>query len=436
MIKQNLEGLSILPSPPHLEGNFREPVVHLPNGLSLDDRIFEAPTLLLGPVGSGKSVLLEQIMEPILQHSEAQNENVIIFCAKNDFLKYRRSKDPVIAVDSTEPNACWNIFAELRASQNPELTARDIAKSLTKPQKSELQPFFENAASDILFSVLMAMYDEEKKAGEVYTNWHLCDFLNRISLNRDAELSWYDLAASRPKRFAHILDYLGDGLAQGYGVISEIRTLIQDSFWGSFCSDHGEFSAIQSLKTGGKRIFLYYDYANASEASIGIFRTILNLLLKHSIDQQNKRRTWFFLDEASLLPTTCIADAMSLGRAAGFRLFMTLQSAQLMARNYTENDAKTLLSLFPNIICLKVQDSLSRSVLADRYGECLCSYSFNAPMQKIVQHVEHRKVVSDYDFSAIGKGEAICSILNLSNSPFFYHGYRKELEDRRKDEFI
>lgn len=88
-----------------------------------------------------------------------------------------------------------------------------------------------------------------------------------------------------------------------------------------------------------------------------------------------------------------------------------------------------MLSLFPNIICLKVQDSLSRSILADRYGECLCSYSFNAPMQKVVQHVQHRPVVADYNFSMIQKkGDAICSIPNLSNSPFFYHGYRKELE--------
>ena len=429
MFKQTLEGLQILNAPARLGGPFKAPVVHLDDGLTLDDRIFEAPTLLLGPVGSGKSVLLEKIMEPILKNAEAMDENVIIFCAKSDFLKYRRSNDPVIAVDATVPNACWNIFRELSASSNQELTAREIAKSLTRDQRSNLQPFFVNGANDILFSSIMAMYEEEKKSGAAYSNWHLYDFLDRISFNRDAELSWYDLAKTRPKRFAHILDYLGDGLDQGYGIVSELRTLMHDCFWGSFCSDRGEFSAIESLKTGGKRIFLYYDYANASEASIRIFRTILNLLLKHSVDQQNNRRTWFFLDEASLLPTTCIADAMSLGRAAGFRLFMTLQSAQLMTRHYKEAEAKTLLSLFPNIICLKVQDSLSRSILADRYGECLCSYSFNAPMQKVIQHVEHRPVVADYDFSMIQrKGDAICSIPNLNNSPFLYHGFREELE--------
>ena len=430
MIRQTLEGLTILPSPPSFEGVPKAPVVHLEDGLTLADNVFESPMLLVGPVGSGKSLLLERIMNPILKYSEVENENVIIFCAKKDFLKYRRPQDPIVSLDTTAPNACWNIFRELHASYNPELTARDIAKSLTKDQRSELQPFFENAANDFLFSSIMAMYEDEQKTGNSYTNWHLYDFLDRTSIKRDAELSWYDLAIIRPKWFRHLTDYVGDDLGQGYGIISEIRTLLHECFWGSFCSDKGEFSAIESLKTGGKRIFLYYDYANSSEASIKIFSTILNLLLKHSINHENNRRTWFFLDEASLLPATCIADVMSLGRAAGFRLFLCLQSAQLMTRHYKEDEAKTILSLFPNIICLKVQDSLSRSILADRYGENLCSYSFNAPIQKVIQHVQHRPVVADYDFSLIQKkGDAICSIPNISNSPFFYHGYRKEFED-------
>lgn len=430
MIRKTIEGLTILPSPPQMTYIAKEPIVYLDDGLMLDDNIFQSPMLLQGNVGSGKSYLLERLMEPILNHADAMNENVFIFCAKTEMLtKFKRCQDPVISVDTTDPNGCWNIFRELRASINPELTAREISKSLTKDQKSELQPFFENSCNDILFSTIMAMYEEEKKSGESYSNWHLFDFLNQVSLNKDAEITWYDLARTRPERFGHLLDYFGDGSDQGYGVVSEIRTLLHDCFWGSFCSDRGEFSAIESLKAGGKRIFLYYDHANASEASIKIFKTILNLLLKHSVDEENKRRTWFFLDEFSLLPATDIIDSMSLGRSAGFRLFACIQSAQLMTRHYNESEAKALLSLFPNIICLKVQDAMSRSLLSDRYGECLCSYSFNAPMQKIVQHVEHRKVVADHDFSNTAqKGDAIMSIPNLCDSPFLYHGHRKELE--------
>lgn len=427
MIKSTLEGLSILSAPPSMVGTPIAPIVKLQNGLTLDDKVFEAPTLLLGTVGSGKSVLLDEIMTPVLEYAEENEENVIVFCAKKDFLKHKRPNDIVISVDGSKPNACWNIFKELDASNNPELTARDISRALTRDQRSESQPFFENASNHLLFSSIMCMYEEGKKKGESYTNWHLVDFIKKTGIN-SGEVTWKELAKIRPKYFFEIIDYLGDNLGQGYGIVSELTTLIHDCFWGSFCSDRGEFSAIEALKTGGKRIFLYYDYSNSSEASIKIFRTILNLLIKHSIDVNNKRRTWFFLDEASLLPKICIADAMSLGRALGFRLFMSLQSAQLMARHYSETEAKTLLSLFPNVICMKVQDELSRSILADRYGECLCSYSFNAPMQKVTQHVEHRPVVADFDFSLLNKGDAICSMPVISSSPFFYRGYRKELD--------
>ena len=41
MIKHTLEGLSILPSPPQLQGGLRAPVVRLNDGLILDDSVFE-----------------------------------------------------------------------------------------------------------------------------------------------------------------------------------------------------------------------------------------------------------------------------------------------------------------------------------------------------------------------------------------------------------
>ena len=433
MIKHTLEGLSIQPSPPRLDGTPRAPVVHLQDGLVLDDRVFECPTLLLGSVGSGKSALLSEIMTPILKEAERCGDNIIIFCAKDEYLKkYRRPQDPVISVDTSDPKSCWNIFKELKNSRNPSLTARDIAKSLTKDQRSELQPFFENASNEFLYNSIMCMYDDSVSKGVEYTNWHLVDFINGTTIQGGGDRpSWSELAKLRPQYFRSTTDYLGNNLGQGYGIISELRTFIHSCMWGSFCSDKGKFSAIETLKSAGNRIFLYYDYANASEARVKIFSTILNLLLKHSVDRRDDgRRTWFFIDEGSLLPATVLADAMSLGRGHGFRVFMCLQTAQLMTRHYKKDEAQTLLSLFPNVLCLKVQDSMSRKVISDRYGEALCSYSFTGPGQKLVQHSEHCPVVADYDFSAMlqKKGDALCSFPNLASSPFFYHGYRKELE--------
>ena len=431
MIKTVLEGLTILPNAPENNKAPIAPVVHLANGLVLSDRDFEAATLIVGSVGSGKSVLLSDIMEPILETAEEKKENVIIFCAKKELLKYKRPQDIVVSIDTEEPAGCWNMFLEMQASKKPEITARDIAKSLTKDQRSEIQPFFENACNDIVFNTLMSMYENGCKKNITYTNWDFVDFQKKLKvLGGEDDITWSKLAKLRPERFGHLEDYFGDGIAQGYGITSEIRTLLHNCFWGAFASDSGEFSAIKTLKEGGKRIFLLYDFANSSEASVKILSTILNLLMKHSVDENNERRTWFFVDEASQLPPTCIADCMSLGRSAGFRLFMVLQSAELLTRHYSKQEAKTILSLFPNMIFLRVQDAFSRSILADRYGKCLCSYSFTDPVQKTIQHVEFRPVVADSDFSQlINKGDAICSIPSLCEAPFWYHGYRKELEN-------
>lgn len=430
MIKTVLEGLTILPHPPKSEEKPIEPVVQLSDGLVLDDRVFEAATLILGSVGSGKSVLLSDIIEPVLASAEKKNENVIIFCAKKDFLKYKRPGDIAVAVDTAEASGCWNKFLEMKYSKNPELTARDITYSLTRDQRSSENPFFVNACNDIIFNTLMKMYEDGCEKNITYTNWHFVDFLKNVKIiGEEDEITWSDLSRLCPERFGHFEDYFGDGIGQGYGVASEIRTLLNSCFWGSFSSDCGEFSAIKTLKEGGKRIFLLYDFANSSEHSLKILATILNLLMKHSADEDNKRKTWFFLDEASQLPPTCIADAMSLAREMGFRLIMTLQSAELLTRHYSQQDAKTILSLFPNIICLRIQDAFSRSLLSDRYGKNLTLYSYTAPMQKNAQHAEFRPVVSDMDFSLLkNKGDAICSIPSLSESPFWYHGYRKELE--------
>lgn len=63
------------------------------------------------------------------------------------------------------------------------------------------------------------------KRSIVRTNCDLYDCLS-ASIDRDAEFSWHTLAETRPERFAHILDYLGDGLGQDYGTHTSSRLLL------------------------------------------------------------------------------------------------------------------------------------------------------------------------------------------------------------------
>ena len=63
-MKRLLEGQQLQRTVPPTAGRV-EPVVHLPGGLTLDDRsCWQYPTMLVGNVGSGQSTLMEQIRRP------------------------------------------------------------------------------------------------------------------------------------------------------------------------------------------------------------------------------------------------------------------------------------------------------------------------------------------------------------------------------------
>lgn len=432
VIKQTLEGLEILSKPPRAQRIPHQPVIHLPDGLELDDQALELATLLIAPPGGGKTVLLGRIIEQILPQVTAMRANCFLLDVKGELWKRFGTFPGALRISPSShsaPAACWNIFRELGAGNDPEIVARDIAKGLLKSQRSDLQPFFENAANDFLVSTLSCMDAKRRETGDYYGNWHLSDFLKRVSVRRDAPLNWYDLAEQQPQFFSHIPNYLGDELGQGYGIVSELLVLLHSVFYGSMNTPDGQFSCIETVRSGGHLVFLCMDYANESEGSRKAFQTMLHLLLKHSTDADNRCLNYFFLDEGSVIGQVGTADALSLGRACGLRLFMGLQNADLLSLRMTEQERNALLSLFGNLILMNPQDQISRKLFADRFGKSLCSWAFTGPMQKPMNHVGYRPVVADNDFALLQKkGNALCSFPRISNQPFYFHSYDSSIE--------
>lgn len=437
MLKRLIEGNELLNSVPKCAITGKGPTVKLQNNLILDDgNCFESPILIEGSVGSGKTSLMREIMVPILEYSKKFGDNVVIFCAKPDMLQYKRQGDPVISIKNEEPISCWNIFEEMVASDNPEITLKEIATELfAEAEERTNQPFFPQAARDIFYQTVRYLYDYSREKGLSFSNADIVNFLETTPIfNTDDMIGWIELASRYPNYFGMLRDYIGDGNAQGLGCLSELRTLISRTLFGSFATFDGKFSAIRSLKAGGKRIFLFYDYANSGHSTLSVIHIILDLLLKQAMQADAKQKTWFFLDEGSLLPkSNVLMDALSLGRdpgnnsIGGVRILMALQSARLMTHHYTKEEAETLLSLFPNVIALKVSDPMSRAIVSERYGKAHYQYTYAGVGEKTHSYDSIEEVVSDYHFSQITKkGQAIISMPGISSHPFIYDGYRKK----------
>lgn len=436
-MKKLVEGNELLNTVPICKTTGKEPVVHLQHNLILDDgNCFESPLLIEGNVGWGKTCLINELMDPILKYCDKSGDNAVIFCAKPDMLRYQRKGDSVISIRSIDAYSCWNIFEELKASDTPELTLREISTELfAEAEEKTTQIFFPQAARDIFYQTCRYMYDYSLEKGINFSNADLIDFLETTPIySTDKALGWIELAAKYPDYFGMIRDYIGNGSEQGSGCLSELRTLISRTLFGCFAAEDAMFSAIDSLKGEGKRIFLFYDYANSGHSTSSVFQIILDLLLKQAMKADAEHKTWFFLDEASILPrSNVLMDSLSLGRdpggngKGGVRIIMALQSARLMTHYYSKEEAETLLSLFPNVIALKVADPMSRAIISERYGKAHYQYSYAGIGEKMHYHDSIEDVVSDYHFSQIKeKGQAIISLPGVSSHPFFYDGYRKK----------
>lgn len=425
-----INGNELLDGTPTFALPMRAPVIHLANDLMLDDSVLCSPLAILGAVGTGKTELIYQITDVIADHAEHAGDSVIIFCAKPAmFDRYYCPGDIVIRADAISPESCWNIFEELRASSNADLTLRDMVTDLFDDQSSTLQPFYTLAPSDILRIVIDFMYHWGLDHDEVYDNAQLVDFLINTPVCGDGDntLGWLDYADRYPE-FSPLRDYLGTGGSdQALGIISELRVLLSSTLYGTFAQPNGTFSAIRSIKEGRKRIFLFYDYAQSSYSALKVFKLLVNLMLKQSMSSENNGKVWFIADEFSLLPKLKLTEPLSLGREYGFRMICTLQSAELLTKSYGTEGAKRLLSLFPNIIALRISDPLNRSVLADRYGKAHYLYSFISDDGKDHALDAVEPVISDGDFSRIvKKGNGIISMPDISSHPFIYHGNRGE----------
>ena len=433
-MKKLLEGQQMQRDVPQCTAQGAAPLVRLQHGLVLDDaNCWQYPTLLVGSVGSGKSSLMETFQDSILRYAEQQGDTVVIFAAKPTALNVRRPGDPVIAVSSTESDCCWNLFRELNASEVPELTLREIAEALfAEAKEKSSQVFFPEAAQDWFYQAARFMYDQSQKNGMSLSNEDLLAFLSRTPISEpETQTGWLELAERYPMYFSALRDYIGDGSAQGAGVLSEMRTMISRTFYGSF-AEEGTFSALQAIRQGGKRLFLYYEYDKAHSA-LPLFKLILDLMLQQSLSGRITHKTWFLLDEFSQLPKLeHLIDALSFGRdssgrgCGGVRLMAAVQSVQLLTRHYSELEAKTLASLFPNLISLRVMDPMTRAAMADRYGTARVIYRYVGEGNRPVSTDTDQKVVTDADFSALLKpGQAIMSLPGVCAEPFFYDGWQR-----------
>ena len=392
----------------------------------INEEILSKHLLLVGGTGSGKTNLFYHIVKQLKKNLN-KDDVMLIFDSKGDFhKKFFESGDVVIGNSKTyrKISAKWNLYDEITADGRDRISiaqnTQEICKSLfaERSEKNNSNPFFPNAARDLLASIIIS-FDRE---GVPFSNKDLKDLLDSTPIDEIRSMvgSHSDLAS--------VAAYIGGKSGtQAQGVMSEVYSVTRDIFTGVF-SDVGDFSMRKFIRgKGGHTAFLEYDLAIGDVLS-PIYTLLFDLALKEALGRTaTQGNVYLIADELKLLPNLRhLEDGINFGRSLGVKILAGLQGIDQLNANY-ENEAKAhnAVAGFSSVFAFQSNDYNTREYVSRLFGKNMILETF--PEANGSRHYEKREgfVVEDWDLIGLDIGEAVVGLPNIPPFKFkfdLFHG--------------
>ena len=349
-------------------------------------------TLLVGTIGSGKTVALLEIMQQVWKKNgwfswlaPTKGEKAFVYDVKGGFVEkfYREGKDILLnPLDTRFPN--WNLWSECRDPQDFD----NIAATLMPHHMSNSDPFWINSSRTIFSAacrqlqqrgctdireLLRQMFDDagdEDRLVELLEGTEAAALVSkdikqtalsiRATLTTYCKSLMYLPAFDESKKSFSIRDWIGNG---------------DDSWLFLAVVDDRKFEALKPL------ISVWVDIA---------LQSIL------SLPRNEDRRIYSFIDELpSLQRLSSIERVLSLGREYGSAFFTSVQDINQFRTGYG-NQAESLLSLLNTTLFLRSNSPQSCEWMANvigkrEYSESKESRSYGANTIRDGVNVGHDK---------------------------------------------
>lgn len=374
--------------------------------------------LLLGGIGSGKTNVFYKIVDS-QKKNMTKDDIMIIFDSKGDF--YKRVPGDVVIGNNSEYRArghVWNIYGEVmgRIPQSDEhytyrnewdANAKEIMKALFKSRRSSTQPFFADAAADL---IALKMIDTLRRGAlEEMNTYALKQFFN------DATVGEYDAFVNRTSPSAKM--YYGDGTTpQALAVFAYINSLMSSCFIGVFgdVRPQGREFAMRDLvsRKGRKIVLVEYDLG-VGEVLGPIYQMLYDQALKEALgrSEEEKGNVFLICDEFKLLGALDhIDDGLNMGRSLGVKICAGLQNISQLYALYGEDRGKSILSGFSNMFCFRTGDAETRKYISDHFGNNYTDFElWNDERDKT--HIQREgNVVEQWDVLGLRRGQAIIDV--------------------------
>jgi len=322
--------------------------------------------LVVGTTGSGKTILLRQLMRSVLGKIKKKDDfRAFVYDNKPDFMPFARSlglEQYVWNLDPFDPNACvWDIAKDV----TDQATAKQVTEVLVPVDTGLKEPFFQQAVHGLFEAVLIRL---REVAGD---NWTLRDAIVVFDFQHIVEKF---LTSEQTARLADSFIKAGRSYRD---VRASIRAKLRPydiaaALWSKVTDKKKYVSVNEWSKTNKILVVTHRDNFEKAIKPINqaIFRMV-SLTLLSRFDSLT-RSSWVFMDEIREIGVLQGYHALAnKGRSKGVRLAIGFQTIEgLIAEHKDANAAYELANVMGNKTFLHSNSDITCAWEAKHVGSC------------------------------------------------------------------
>jgi type IV secretory pathway TraG/TraD family ATPase VirD4 len=341
--------------------------------------------LILGAAGSGKGVLLNQLIAQINERKKIHNNRCIFYDPKGEFVAKQLRKKDLIFSPFDARTLRWNIFNELEIPPDFDVVSRSLFAS---PEAKD--SYWYNCAADVFRTGLVYL-----KLNNTISNIALWNFFSQPLAAIQA--AFKTLPISEQGALKHIDK--SDSPASA-SIISILQERIQ--FFRYLTDIDGDFSFRKFIRDQGHNA-----QANLFILNIEQYATLFKPLMTLAIDTMCRealslpddlqRRIFFVLDELGTLNRMdSILKLETVGRSKGACLICSNQDLGRIEEQYGRANLKTFFNNFNTNITFRIREPETSEFLSRAIGDQQLIKSSNS-RQMSAGEIGDRKSVSEQE---------------------------------------
>ena len=318
-------------------------------GVPYPDRTETQHTIVSGTTGSGKTVLISDLVQQIRK----RGERCVIYDKMGSYTQafFDPKKDVLLnPLDGRAPR--WSPFFEARSSRDFDM----MAAALIPQQKDTVDPFWVTAARQLFANGAGVLWEKGEEKNRV-----LVEHLLKTDLSELAEAMEGTVAQS-------IVD------PQNPKTALSVRAMLTANIGAmEVLADGGKhFSIREWISRDGDDGFLFFTSRGDQHASLrGLISTWLEIAVNSmlSLEQDDGRRIWVILDELPTLhQVPSLQPGLAESRQFGGCFVLGVQVASALRDLYGRNGAETISGLCGTRVVFAAPDRDTAQWSADSLG--------------------------------------------------------------------